>query len=117
MWPIEHFWGYGYIGLALSTSLAAFVNAFLLVRGLRRGNVYSLTRPVILYVVKVVLGSLIMFAAVTVLKMQVAMDVAGWADLPLWQAFMFMFGLILAGGLVYGAVLLILGVRPRELRG
>ena len=117
VWPIEHFWGYGYIGLALSTSLAAFVNSFLLIRGLRRGNIYSLTRPVILYIVKVVIGAVLMFAAVTFLKLQVAGDVSGWAELPLWQAFMFLSLLIIAGGLCYGAVLLILGVRPRELRG
>ncbi len=117
VWPLEVFFGIGFVGLALSTSLAAFVNAFLLARGLRREGVYSFSRRLVLYVAKVVIGALVMFAAVTFLKLSVTGDMAGWAGLPLWQAFLFLCGLILAGALVYGAVLLILGVRPRELRG
>ena len=117
VWPLEVFFGIGCVGLALSTSLAAFVNAFLLARGLRREGVYSFSRRLVLYVAKVVIGALVMFAAVTFLKLSVTGDMAGWAELPLWQAFLFLCGLILAGALVYGTVLLILGVRPRELRG
>jgi putative peptidoglycan lipid II flippase len=35
------FWGLGHVGLALTTALAAYVNAFLLYRGLRQQKIYN----------------------------------------------------------------------------
>lgn len=39
--PLVYFWSLGHVGLALSTALAAYVNAYLLYRGLRRMQVYT----------------------------------------------------------------------------
>lgn len=39
--PLVIYWGIGHVGLALTTALAAYVNAYLLYRGLRRLNVYQ----------------------------------------------------------------------------
>jgi putative peptidoglycan lipid II flippase len=38
--PLVFFWGIGHVGLALTTALAAYVNAFLLYRGLRQQAIY-----------------------------------------------------------------------------
>jgi putative peptidoglycan lipid II flippase len=41
VFPLVFFWGLGHVGLALTTALAAYVNAFLLYRGLRRQKIYN----------------------------------------------------------------------------
>lgn len=38
--PLVMLWGLGHVGLAFTTALAAYVNAFLLYRGLRKAEVY-----------------------------------------------------------------------------
>ena len=38
--PLAIFWGLGHVGLAFTTAMAAYVNAFLLYRGLRKSGVY-----------------------------------------------------------------------------
>lgn len=41
VFPLVFFWGLGHVGLALTTAIAAYVNAFLLYRGLRRQKIYN----------------------------------------------------------------------------
>jgi len=41
VFPLVFFWGLGHVGLALTTALAAYVNAFLLYRGLRLQKIYN----------------------------------------------------------------------------
>jgi putative peptidoglycan lipid II flippase len=39
--PFVMLWGLGHVGLALTTAMAAYVNAYLLYRGLRRSKIYN----------------------------------------------------------------------------
>lgn len=39
--PLVMLWGLGHVGLAFTTAMAAYVNAYLLYRGLRRSEVYN----------------------------------------------------------------------------
>ncbi len=39
--PLAMLWGLGHVGLAITTAAAAYVNAFLLYRGLRRQQIYN----------------------------------------------------------------------------
>lgn len=39
--PLVMLWGLGHVGLAFTTAMAAYVNAYLLYRGLRKSEVYS----------------------------------------------------------------------------
>ena len=39
--PLVMLWGIGHVGLAFTTAMAAYVNAYLLYRGLRKAGVYS----------------------------------------------------------------------------
>jgi len=39
--PLVMLWGFGHVGLAFTTAMAAYVNAYLLYRGLRKSEVYS----------------------------------------------------------------------------
>lgn len=38
--PLHHYWQIGHVGLALATSASAFLNVYLLFRGLRQRNIY-----------------------------------------------------------------------------
>ena len=42
--PLMYFWNIGHLGLALATSVAAYLNAGLLLRGLARAGVYRCSR-------------------------------------------------------------------------
>ncbi|HRD48549.1 MAG: murein biosynthesis integral membrane protein MurJ [Candidatus Competibacter sp.] len=105
IWPLAH------AGLALSTSLASFLNAGMLLRGLHRNGVYRPARgwPRFLWQVgaaNLAMGLLLWFGAG---------DLAGWiqasAKVRLWR----LCGLVTAGGAAYLLAVLAVGLRPRHL--
>jgi len=102
---------YGYIGLAIATSLSATVNAFLLYWGLRKTGVYHLDRH----------------ATFLLLKMALAASLAGiglyfftpdfkqWLGFGLMQGIYYLFSCIgLAAG-AYFVLLFVFGLRPRHI--
>lgn len=104
VFPLAH------AGLALATSMSAFLNAGLLYHGLRKAGVYRSRDGWLIYLIQIVTASIIMGAA---LWFGVP-DLTEWlqwsglyraAQLGMW---------VLIGGVVYGSSLLILGVRPRH---
>ena len=103
-------WTAPHTGLALATSLGAFVNAGLLYRYLRRDGVYTPTsawRRLILQVLAacVAMGGVLWFGAAQ-LETWIARDALSRVQwLLTWIA---------AGGVVYFGVLAALGVRPRQ---
>ncbi len=105
-------WAAPHAGLALSTSLAAFINAWLLYRGLRRTGVYTPTpgwRPLLR---QVMIANLVMAG----LLWWRAGDLGEWLARDalhrgLWLAFW-----IATAMLVYFVVLFLTGFRPRHLR-
>ncbi len=117
VWPLEHFWNIGYVGLALSTALAAVVNVSLLLHGLHTKNIYRLSFGTIKFIIKLIIGAVLMAVAVTFLKNYLCSGMESWASLDLFSAILYLALLIGSGALIYGLVLIILGVRPRELRG
>ncbi len=109
--------GYGYIALSAATSVSAAVNAFLLLRGLAKKNVYRPGRDTLFFVLKLAAAAAVMFAAVDRLKLAAADGTAAWAETGLGRAALLLALLVAAGAAVYFAVLAALGVRPRHLRG
>jgi putative peptidoglycan lipid II flippase len=100
-------------GLALATSLAAFINAGLLFRHLRRDGIFRAESGWPLFVMRLLLANLVMGLLVWWGRGEMgqwyALDAAGRASrLAL---------LIAGGGAVYLALLLLLGIRPRQLLG
>ncbi len=107
MWPMGH------AGLALATTLAALLNAGLLLRGLRREGVY---RPEPGWGRLVAQG----LAAGSVLGLFLAIGCPGmdlWLPLGSGERAMRLAAWVGAGALVYGLTLLVLGLRPRHLLG
>jgi putative peptidoglycan lipid II flippase len=60
--PLMYFWNIGHVGLALATSLAAMLNAGLLLRGLLRAGFYHFQPGWGLYMVRLLVASICMVA-------------------------------------------------------
>lgn len=110
--PLHYYWQLGYIGLALATSLAAFLNAGLLYRGLRQQQVYAPMPGLLPAVIRLLLAAAAM-AAVLLLVMP---ELSLWSDWSWWQRAVNILWLCAVGAAAYFAALLVLGARPRHFR-
>lgn len=117
VYPLERFYGLGFVGLALSTALAALVNVSLLLRGLHTRGIYSVTRKTIIFIGKIIVGAGLMWGALYFATAYVAKDMTAWAQINTWQAILYLALLVSGGALVYGIVMIALGVRPRDYKG
>lgn len=106
VWPLQH------AGLALATSLSAWLNAGLLYLGLRRDGVYLPDKGWAMHWLRLLLAGTAMGAVVFLL----ARHAGVWLQGPLDQRMLWLSLIIGAGVVVYVAMLLILGLRPRHLR-
>lgn len=102
---------FGYLGLALATSLSATCNALLLYIYLRKQNVYQLSGVTIAFFVKCVLASLAMYLALVWAQNQFIWQQQGFS-----YQITVLFGLIGAAVSVYFVVLLCMGVRLRQIK-
>lgn len=110
--PLMYFWNIGHLGLALATSLAAYINAGLLLRGLLIRQVYRLQPGWQAYGLRLLLATMAMAAAVFWL----APDTAIWLDWQ-WQRRLLQIAMVCALGIgVYFISHLLLGTRMRHLR-
>jgi len=98
--------------LALATGIGAYVNTWLLYRGLRRAGVYTPSPAWRRLAAQIVLANLAM-------ALFLWWAAGSWADWPEWRAMarIVRLGLCVAGGgAVYGATLWLAGLRYRDLR-
>lgn len=106
--PLHLYWQVGHVGLALATSLAAFINAGLLYRGLKSLAVYSPLPGLYASVLRMLLAAVAMALVLAVLTPADSEWVAwGWMQRGLQLA-----GLCAIGVGVYLVALLVLGGRP-----
>ncbi|VAW89081.1 Proposed peptidoglycan lipid II flippase MurJ [hydrothermal vent metagenome] len=99
-------------GLALATSVAAFLNAWLLYRGLRRDGVYQLQQGWGWVMLRVLLGTVLM----ALLLWFGVDDISVWEMWPWWQRMLQLLMWVVAGGALYFAVLWAMGMRPHHLK-
>lgn len=99
-------------GLALATVLAAWLNAFLLWRGLRREGAYRANPGWGVFCLRVVLATLIMGAVIHV----AAGETGIWFDFSAAQRVLRLAAIIGLGAVVYALVLALSGLRPRDMR-
>lgn len=102
----------GYVGLALATAMSGILNAGLLAYGLYRRKIYCPSRQTGLFSLKVVLSGLAMAALLAYLSPALAQ----WAQWSLLESSLHLLGYILAGAVCYGIVLLLVGVRGKDLK-
>jgi putative peptidoglycan lipid II flippase len=110
--PLMYYWNIGHLGLALATSLAAYINAGLLLRGLLLRGAYQLQPGWTRYVMRLLLATTSMAVAVV----WVTPETASWLDWQ-WQRRILEIALVCSVGIgVYMITHLILGTRLRHLR-
>jgi len=97
-------------GLALATSLSAIQQAWMLYRALQRQNLYTLTHEVINLLWRTLPALIIMAACLWV------MQNFDWHSLSASARALRLVGIIAAGASLYAFVLLLCGVRPRDLK-
>jgi putative peptidoglycan lipid II flippase len=103
---------FGHGGLALATSVAALLNGGLLLVGLMRTGVYRPAPGWPLLLLRALTANL----AMSLLLLWLAGPTAGWLDADGAGRVLRLAGIIGAAGLVYGATLLALGLRPQHFR-
>lgn len=101
--PLAH------VGLALATSLSAFLNAGLLYYFLVKQQVFRLQTPWLGFSVQ----TLVAVAAMSALLLWLSPDHQAWLLFDAWQRVAWLFGLIAAAALVYVLVLILTGFKPR----
>jgi putative peptidoglycan lipid II flippase len=104
---------FDHAGLALSISVAAWVNAGLLLAGLLRNGAWRPSPGWWGWGIKVLLASLAMAALLAALTPRV--DWIAMGESPLVRAGLAL-GLVAAAGTLYFAALALMGVRPRDFR-
>lgn len=104
--PLAH------VGLALATSLSAFVNAGLLYRGLRKSGVYQFQPGWSKFLLQLLLSSALMLAVVLVINQETRV----WLQWSGMQRAAYLAMLIAAAGFAYFAVLWLSGFRRHQLK-
>ena len=110
--PLHHYFSLGHVGLALATSVSAFLNAALLFRGLSKQSVYTPGRGWRVFFMRSFLANVVM---------AIALIVALWATPSFsgaaWYIRVGMIaGFVSFGGLSYTGVLFMTGIRARYLK-
>ncbi|MEE4301139.1 MAG: murein biosynthesis integral membrane protein MurJ [Pseudomonadales bacterium] len=103
--PLAH------VGLALATSIAACVNAALLLRGLRRDGVFAAASGWPGFLARLLAACVCLGAALTF----AAPPAESWLARPLPLRIAWLLGLVTGGVLIYFGVLAALGYGPRRL--
>jgi len=104
VWPLQH------AGLALATSLAAFVNAGLLFRLLKRNGAYAPGPGWGTYLLRIALAVAVMAAVLWVLKDPQSL----WSSRSLAMRGTRLAVLVIAGVATYAAACWVVGIRPRH---
>ena len=116
--PLHHYWQVGHVGLALATSISAFLNAGLLFYALRKKAIYAPSRSWLRFMVILFVAVAVMLIALIFTAAQFdALDAAVWQQLSWWQRSGGVMLICGAGFAAYTAVLWFGGMRLGGLRG
>lgn len=100
-----------HVGLALSTSIAALVNASALFIILKRDNIFIIQSGWLRFGLQVALASAVM----SLLLWWWVPPLEYWLQADVWSRFYRLLLLVVSGVICYGSVLFMLGLRPRAL--
>lgn len=102
---------FSYVGLAIASAMSATLNAYLLYRGLAKADVYHFSRKSAVFFAKVLLAAIAMGAAVW----YYVPEINQWAKMDFFMRVYWLVWLIVLAAIVYGATLILLGVRKHHL--
>lgn len=112
VFPLFYFFGLGHVGLALTTALAAYLNAFLLYRGLRQQGIYLPGS----HWAKTWMRYLVANAAMALVLLGL---LHFWSDWQLWgviERILRLAACCILGLCAYLGALWLLGVRPKDFK-
>lgn len=104
-------WSMRHAGLALATSLAAFINAGLLFFGLYRAGVLRLQPGWLAFITRALIAN----AGMILMLLGFLPDTGRWLGFDFWPRFGSMLLICVGGALTYGACLWLSGFRFREM--
>ena len=104
-------WHFKHAGLALATSLSAFINAGLLWSGLKRSGFIRLSKGWPKFAAQLIVSNLVLL----LLLLLVLPDQAVWLGMDFWLRFATMLAICAGGALTYAACLGVMGVKLREM--
>ena len=110
--PLMWWLNLGHVGLALATSVSAWLNATLLYRGLRREAVLPENPRLSKWVMQILAAS----AAMVMVLLWMMPEGALWAEWSWWQRALQLGVLCVSGLGIFAVSLLLLGVRAADLR-
>ena len=110
--PLLWWFNIGHAGLALATSVSAWLNAVLLYRGLRLHGVLSITGIPVGWMIRIVLATLLM----TLVLWWFTPNITLWENWTAWHRGYRLVGLCFGGLCAYAIGLWIQGLRPSMLR-
>ncbi|MDC0609388.1 murein biosynthesis integral membrane protein MurJ [Vibrio sp.] len=105
-------WFYGYIGLAMATSLSALINMSMLYQGLHKAGVYKMSGKTIFFIARLLIAAIGMVAVIWYLLH----DMQTWLDWDLLHRAYALATMIGAGVVTYLVILVLLGIRPKDLK-
>ena len=105
-----YWFGLAHVGLALATSLAAFLNAGLLVLALRKEEVFSFQAGWLVFILRLIFANIAM--AFFLLYMKGEWEV--WATMSMWVRIAHMAAMVLGGAGIYLLCLVLTGLRWRD---
>ncbi|MBE9538644.1 MAG: murein biosynthesis integral membrane protein MurJ [Proteobacteria bacterium] len=110
--PLMHYWNMGHVGLALATSVAAWLNAGLLLRGLLKEGVYHFQKGWLPYIVRLLAATAIMAGVV----LYSSPDSATWLDWS-WDTRALKMSMVCGSGVLFYLFIHVLGgTRLHQLR-
>jgi putative peptidoglycan lipid II flippase len=110
--PLHLYWGIGHVGLALATALSAILNAGLLFRSLRKGQVYAPEAGWRKFLMLLLSANVVM----GVVLYGLTLNLGDWIPWSWWQRAGWMGGICFIGILIYTIFLLVGGLRPSHLK-
>ena len=116
--PLHLYWQIGHVGLALATSVSAYLNAALLFHQLRRRQIYRTSGQWSVFGLRLLVALAAMLAVVWLLADGLgALDASVWQRFVWWQRGLRLAGVCAGGAAIYAAVLFLVGFRAGDLRG
>lgn len=116
--PLHLYWQIGHVGLALATSVSAYLNAALLFHQLRRRQIYLTSGQWSVFGLRLLAAITAMLAVVWLLADGLgALDTSVWQRFVWWQRGLRLAGVCAGGAAIYAAVLFLAGFRAGDLRG
>jgi len=103
---------FGYVGLAIATTMSATLNAWLLYRGLKAAHIYQLSKSTKIFISKLIVSAMVMAAVV----FKLSADFNSWLGMSFIEQVSQLVFCISFGVLSYFAMILLLGIRLNDFK-